>query len=200
MFPGTEAPRAMPSSTARSLQEGQPDMITDRRNHALWRPEARHIGPAQEGAGLPAAELCRELHPVDFRLARRLRRQDAGDRRRRPLLQPRSHPDRDPHGRGQRLRPGHRRAGRHPVDAGRLATSSASTRRSAASSCRQATIPAGRHEDFGIKYNIGNGGPAPEKITDAIFARTKTIDRYRIADVDPTSTSTRIGDARRSAA
>ena len=35
--------------------------------------------------------------------------------------------------------------------------------------------PGGPHEDFGIKYNIGNGGPAPEKITDAIFANTKTI-------------------------
>ncbi|HLW92979.1 MAG TPA: alpha-D-glucose phosphate-specific phosphoglucomutase, partial [Roseiarcus sp.] len=36
--------------------------------------------------------------------------------------------------------------------------------------------------DFGIKYNIGAGGPAPEKITDAIFARSKTIDHYKIAD------------------
>jgi phosphoglucomutase len=43
--------------------------------------------------------------------------------------------------------------------------------------------PGGPTEDFGIKYNIGNGGPAPEKITDAIFARTKTIDAYKIADV-----------------
>ena len=43
--------------------------------------------------------------------------------------------------------------------------------------------PGGPTEDFGIKYNIGNGGPAPEKVTDAIFARTKTIDSYRIADV-----------------
>ncbi len=40
--------------------------------------------------------------------------------------------------------------------------------------------PGGPHEDFGIKYNIGNGGPAPEKITDAVFARSKVIDRYRI--------------------
>jgi phosphoglucomutase len=40
--------------------------------------------------------------------------------------------------------------------------------------------PGGPHEDFGIKYNIGNGGPAPEKITDAVFARSKAIDRYRI--------------------
>lgn len=42
--------------------------------------------------------------------------------------------------------------------------------------------PGGPTEDFGIKYNIGNGGPAPEKITDAIFARTQSIDSYRIAD------------------
>lgn len=42
--------------------------------------------------------------------------------------------------------------------------------------------PGGPTEDFGIKYNIGNGGPAPEKITDAIFARSKAIDSYRIAD------------------
>ena len=47
--------------------------------------------------------------------------------------------------------------------------------------------PGGPQGDFGIKYNIGNGGPAPEKITDAIFARTKTIDRILMAsgaDVD----------------
>jgi len=42
--------------------------------------------------------------------------------------------------------------------------------------------PGGPTEDFGIKYNVGNGGPAPEKVTDAIFARTQTIDSYRIAD------------------
>ena len=42
--------------------------------------------------------------------------------------------------------------------------------------------PGGPDGDFGIKYNVANGGPAPEKITDAIFARTKEIDRYRIAE------------------
>ena len=42
--------------------------------------------------------------------------------------------------------------------------------------------PGGPTEDFGIKYNIGNGGPAPEKITDAVFARSKVIDTYKIAD------------------
>ena len=45
--------------------------------------------------------------------------------------------------------------------------------------------PGGPHEDFGIKYNIGNGGPAPEKITEAIFAKSKAIKEYRIADIGP---------------
>ena len=42
--------------------------------------------------------------------------------------------------------------------------------------------PGGPDEDFGIKYNIANGGPAPEKITEAIFARTKSIDRWLSVD------------------
>ena len=42
--------------------------------------------------------------------------------------------------------------------------------------------PGGPDGDFGIKYNVGNGGPAPEKITEAVFARSKTIERYLIAD------------------
>ncbi|ELS04940.1 phosphoglucomutase [Xenococcus sp. PCC 7305] len=40
--------------------------------------------------------------------------------------------------------------------------------------------PGGPDGDFGIKYNITNGGPAPEKITDAIFAKSKVIDSYKI--------------------
>src|SRR5580658_6668421 len=42
--------------------------------------------------------------------------------------------------------------------------------------------PGGPHGDFGVKYNIGAGGPAPEKITDAIFVRTKAITAYKISD------------------
>ncbi len=42
--------------------------------------------------------------------------------------------------------------------------------------------PAGPTEDFGIKYNTPNGGPAPEKITEAIFAKSKVISTYKIAD------------------
>ena len=40
--------------------------------------------------------------------------------------------------------------------------------------------PGGPHGDFGIKYNVGNGGPAPEAITEAIHARTQAISSYRI--------------------
>ena len=42
--------------------------------------------------------------------------------------------------------------------------------------------PGGPHGDFGVKYNIGAGGPAPESVTEAIFARTKSISVYKIAD------------------
>ncbi|MDB9529092.1 alpha-D-glucose phosphate-specific phosphoglucomutase [Oscillatoria sp. CS-180] len=42
--------------------------------------------------------------------------------------------------------------------------------------------PGGPDEDFGVKYNIGNGGPAPEKVTSAIYDRSKTIDEYKIID------------------
>ncbi|KAL8227607.1 hypothetical protein R6Q57_015191 [Mikania cordata] len=42
--------------------------------------------------------------------------------------------------------------------------------------------PGGPNEDFGIKYNMENGGPAPEGITDKIFENTKTIKEYFIAE------------------
>jgi phosphoglucomutase len=44
--------------------------------------------------------------------------------------------------------------------------------------------PGGPQGDFGIKYNIGNGGPAPEKITEAIFSHSKTIGSYKIVDAE----------------
>ncbi|MCP5418952.1 MAG: alpha-D-glucose phosphate-specific phosphoglucomutase [Gammaproteobacteria bacterium] len=42
--------------------------------------------------------------------------------------------------------------------------------------------PGGPNEDFGIKYNISAGGPAPEQVTNAIFERSQHIDRYLIVD------------------
>lgn len=36
-------------------------------------------------------------------------------------------------------------------------------------------------QDFGIKYNMENGGPAPEGITDKIYENTTTINEYLIA-------------------
>jgi phosphoglucomutase len=42
--------------------------------------------------------------------------------------------------------------------------------------------PGGPEGDFGIKYNIDNGGPAPEKITEAIYARSKEIAQYKTLD------------------
>lgn len=44
--------------------------------------------------------------------------------------------------------------------------------------------PAGPDEDFGIKYNIGNGGPAPEGVTESIFARTRDIEFYNMIECD----------------
>ncbi len=55
--------------------------------------------------------------------------------------------------------------------------------------------PGGPDGDFGIKYNIGNGGPAPEKITDAVFARTTTLDRYLTLET-PDVDLDRVGDIR----
>ncbi len=60
--------------------------------------------------------------------------------------------------------------------------------------------PAGPDEDFGIKYNIGNGGPAPEGVTEAIFARTKSINEYRTLEANDISLdgigATQLGEMR----
>lgn len=60
--------------------------------------------------------------------------------------------------------------------------------------------PGGPDEDFGIKFNTPNGGPAPEKVTEAIYAATLHISRYRILntpdiDLDKIGT-TFVGDMR----
>ncbi len=57
--------------------------------------------------------------------------------------------------------------------------------------------PGGEDEDFGVKFNAANGGPAPESITDAIFERSGTISSYRIleaGDIDlDTQGETKLG-------
>ncbi len=42
--------------------------------------------------------------------------------------------------------------------------------------------PGGEDGDFGVKYNIANGGPAPESVTGAIYERTLAIEEYHIAE------------------
>jgi len=44
--------------------------------------------------------------------------------------------------------------------------------------------PAGPDADFGIKYNVANGGPAPENVTEAVYARSREICEYRLLDAD----------------
>jgi phosphoglucomutase len=55
--------------------------------------------------------------------------------------------------------------------------------------------PGGPDGDFGIKFNVPNGGPAPEAVTEAIYARTRSIDRYLTIDAPETNLD-RIGESR----
>ncbi|MCX7643999.1 MAG: alpha-D-glucose phosphate-specific phosphoglucomutase [Rhodobacteraceae bacterium] len=58
--------------------------------------------------------------------------------------------------------------------------------------------PGGPEEDFGVKFNMPNGGPAPEEVTDRIFAATKRISAYRILEAQDVDLSrpgvTRLGE------
>jgi phosphoglucomutase len=42
--------------------------------------------------------------------------------------------------------------------------------------------PGGPKQDFGVKYNTANGGPAPESVTERIFEATKSITEYRVLE------------------
>lgn len=52
--------------------------------------------------------------------------------------------------------------------------------------------PGGPNADFGIKYNLTNGAPAPESVTNKIFATSKSLTEYKIADI-PTVDISKIG-------
>ncbi|KAF6225832.1 hypothetical protein HO133_009834 [Letharia lupina] len=52
--------------------------------------------------------------------------------------------------------------------------------------------PGGPKADFGIKYNLTNGAPAPESVTNKIFATSKSLTEYKIADI-PTVDISKIG-------
>ncbi|KAF8505060.1 putative PGM2-phosphoglucomutase [Gautieria morchelliformis] len=53
--------------------------------------------------------------------------------------------------------------------------------------------PGGPDNDFGIKYNVANGGPAPESVTDKIYEMTKSITSYRVLTAPEVSLS-KIGE------
>ncbi|XP_074309381.1 phosphoglucomutase, cytoplasmic [Silene latifolia] len=53
--------------------------------------------------------------------------------------------------------------------------------------------PGGPTEDFGIKYNMENGGPAPEGVTDKIYQNTTTIKEYLIAEGVPEVDISKLG-------
>lgn len=50
--------------------------------------------------------------------------------------------------------------------------------------------PGGPDEDFGIKFNMPNGGPAPEAVTEAIFTRTTELTEYRILEAQDVDLAT----------
>ncbi|MSU88685.1 alpha-D-glucose phosphate-specific phosphoglucomutase [Rhodobacteraceae bacterium 2CG4] len=55
--------------------------------------------------------------------------------------------------------------------------------------------PGGPDEDFGVKFNTPNGGPAPEEVTSRIHAATKVIQRYKILEAGDVDLET-IGESR----
>jgi phosphoglucomutase len=58
--------------------------------------------------------------------------------------------------------------------------------------------PGGPNEDFGVKFNMANGGPAPEAVTEAMYKRTTEITEYKVYEAQDVDLGTvgrhRLGD------
>ncbi|EPE09228.1 phosphoglucomutase 2 [Ophiostoma piceae UAMH 11346] len=48
----------------------------------------------------------------------------------------------------------------------------------------------GPKADFGIKYNLANGGPAPESVTNKIYETSKTLSAYKVLDLETVDIAT----------
>ncbi len=55
--------------------------------------------------------------------------------------------------------------------------------------------PGGPQNDLGIKYNLANGGPAPESVTNKIFARSLELENYYIVEDLPTVDLSKLGES-----
>ncbi|CAH02489.1 uncharacterized protein KLLA0_B12694g [Kluyveromyces lactis] len=53
--------------------------------------------------------------------------------------------------------------------------------------------PGGPTNDFGIKYNLANGGPAPESVTNSIWHKSRELTHYKIVESFPAIDLTKIG-------
>jgi hypothetical protein len=184
-YNGGHAPRADVAAAVLEANQldfkGNEDGSNDRQHHAVRRPEAGHLRPAQEGQGVPATALPGELRPVHLRHPAKLDGGTlvvGGDGRfyNREAIQV-----------ILRMAAANGVAKALVGQGGILSTPAASCiirkyKTQGGIILSASHNPGGPDEDFGIKFNIDAGGPAPESVTDAMFERTKTIDRYLTLD------------------